>query len=401
MRLALLAFVLAGALVSAPAAAAPRPGTADDLEARAREYSRGRYALFFARQAVGFATLALLLAIGLSARLRDAAESVASRPWAVVAVYWVLFLLVTSLLAFPLQLYGGFLRERRFDFARQSLAGWMGDWAKGLLVGAVLGGALVVAIYAVLRRFPRRAWLIASAVAIAFLVFSMVIAPVVLAPMFNRFRPLPSSPLKSRILDLARRQGVPAREVYEVDASRQSAHTNAYVSGLLGTRRIVLYDTLLSRDTPDEIVTVVGHELGHAVLHHIPNGIAFGSALILLLAAVTQRLFSRIAAGGRFGIRGLADPAGLPLIILIASVLGFLLSPALNGFSRRQEHAADAFALESTRDPDAFVSALMKFHTLDLSEMDPPPAIEWWLYTHPSLAHRIEFCRVWKREHGR
>src|SRR5450830_551338 len=136
LRLALLAFVLAGALVSAPAAAAPRPGTADDLEARAREYSRGRYALFFARQAVGFATLALLLATGLSARLRDAAESVASRPWAVVAVYWVLFLLVTSLLAFPLQLYGGFLRERRFDFARQSLAGWMGDWAKGLLVGA-------------------------------------------------------------------------------------------------------------------------------------------------------------------------------------------------------------------------------------------------------------------------
>ena len=368
---------------------------------RSREYSRGRYAIYFARTALDFALLGVFLATGFAAKLRDRAEGISRRAWAVVAITFAGFVLALSIASLPLDAWAGYFRERSYGFARQTFLGWLGDWGKGVAVGIVLGGLLAVAVYAAIRRAPRRAWLVGSAIAIVFMVFSVVIAPVVLAPLFNTFRPLPDGALKSRILSLARSQGVPAEGVYEVDASRQSAHTNAYVSGLFGTRRIVLYDTLLARDTPDEIVTVVGHELGHAVEHHIAKGLVAGSLLILVCAAAIQALFLRIARGGRFGIRGLADPAGLPLLVLLVSALGFLLSPAVNAFSRMQEHAADAFALDVTRDPDAFASALAKFHTVDLSEMNPPPAIEWFLFTHPSLAHRIAFCEEWKREHPR
>jgi STE24 endopeptidase len=387
---------------SEPRQPQPAASEAPAPNPRAKAYSHGGYALYFVAEAWRFAVLLIVLATGLSARLRDSAERISKRRGIAVFLYFALFAVVTALLALPLDMYGGYFRERRYGFAHQTPLAWLGEQGKALALTIVFGGLVLMLVYAVIRRFPRRWWIGAAGVAIAFAIVAMAIAPVFIAPLFNRFTPLPDSPLKHEILELAHSQGIPAKNVYEVDASRQSGHTNAYVAGLLGTQRIVLYDTILKTDTPREILAVLGHEMGHYVLDHVWKGIAFFSALILLGAWLVQRLFRRLSArfGGRWGIRGVSDPAGLPLILLILSIYGFVLTPATNAFSRHLEHQADAFSLRVDGDPDAMITALRKFNTHDLSEYDPPPFIELWLYTHPSLEHRIEFCQRWKTEHG-
>lgn len=394
-----------GSTAPAAASVSPAPAPAPSIPAdqsRQKEYSHGRYALHFLGDAWGFAILLLVLAAGWSARMRDWARAVTRRRAGIVFLYVAFFTVATSLLSLPLELYEDYFREKRYGFSHQTLAQWTGDWGKALGLGVLFGGLFAVAVYAVIRKFPRGYWLGISAVAVLFVVLSMAVFPVFIAPLFNKFTPLPAGPLKTNLLNLAHAQGIPAKDVYEVDASRQSGHTNAYVAGLLGTQRIVLYDTILKTDTPEEILTVMGHEMGHYVLNHIWKGVAFFSVLIIAGAWLIKMLFERLADryGDRWGFHEVSDVAGLPLILLILSVYSFLLTPAINAFSRSQEHQADAFGLAVTRDPDAMASAFRKFNAIDLSEYDPPRFIELWLYTHPSLEHRIEFCEEWKREHG-
>jgi Zn-dependent protease with chaperone function len=379
----------------------PQPSEeASSGQSRPKEYSRGRYALYFADTAWGLLILLILLATGLSARFRDWARHASGHPSAVVFLYFVFFLTFVSVLSLPLDLYGGYFREKRFGFANQTLAGWMGDWGKSFAVSLVFGGLFLIVLYAVMRKLPKTYWLAGSAVAILFVIVSMAVYPVFIAPLFNRFTPLPECPLKEKLLAMAQGEGIPARDVYEVDASRQSAHTNAYVAGLLGTQRIVLYDTILKTDTPAEIETVMAHEMGHYVLHHVWKMIAFLSVLILAAFWLISRLYPVLAVrfAGRWGFREISDVAGLPLLLLLLGAMQFLATPGINAFSRHLEHEADAFSLRVTKDPDDLISAFRKFNTIDLSEYDPPPFIEFWLYTHPSLEHRIEFAERWKKE---
>ena len=380
-------FLLAAAFLSTPALA----GDADDL---AKRYSRGNYALYFLANCWGFAVLGLILLAGLGPKFRSWAEKVSRGPNRVVFFTSAILTVALALAELPLRFYRGYLREKSYGFARQGVLGWLGDWAKGLAIGVVLGGLFFVALYAVVRKFPKRYWLVAAVVAIVFLVIAVAVEPVFLAPLFNRFTPLPPGPLKTRLLDLAHSHGIPAKDVFEVDASRQSAHTNAYVSGLLGTQRIVIYDTLLKTETAREVVATMGHEMGHYVLHHVWKGLALASLGVLAVCGLVALLYPRLT---RLPI---SDPAGLPLVVLLVSLLSFLSTPIGDGYSRRIEHEADAFGLDVTRDPDAAESSLRKFNTIDLSEYDPPRFVEWWYYTHPSLRHRIEFCEQWKREHG-
>ncbi len=413
LRVAVLLAAIAAPRITAaaPAPAAPPRGdifaTRERVEiprdqSRQKKYAHGAYALSIAGAAWGFFVLLFLLRSRLSAAFRDRARAIArGGVHRAVFVYFAIFTAVTALLTLPLDAYGGYFREKRFGFARQSFLSWLGDWGKGVGLGVVMGGVFAVALYAVIRRFRRTWWLIGAAVAMAFTIFAVAVEPVFIAPLFNKFTPLPAGPLKTRLLDLAHAEGIPAHDVYEVDASRQSAHTNAYVAGLLGTERIVIYDTLLKTETPREVVAVMGHEMGHYVLHHVAKGLAFAGALILLGAWLVRKFYAPVADrhGAEWGIGPIEDPAGLPLVLLIVSVYSFLAAPAVNAFSRREEHQADVFSLEVVRDPDALAAGFAKFNTHDLSEYDPPRIIELWFYTHPSLEHRIEFCEEWKRRH--
>jgi STE24 endopeptidase len=366
-----------------------------DRQQLAKQYSRGWYWFYFINQGYTFLILFLVLWTGFSARLRRWAERVTERRWGIILTYSGLLIILLTLLFFPFDLYA-FLREKRYGFATQDFTGWLGDELKELAVALVLGLPAILAMYTVFKQAPRRWWFWGSGVLIGFVIFTVAIAPVFIAPVFNTFEPLRDQALRQRILTLAHKQGIPADEVYQVDASRQSTHTNAYVVGLLGTQRIVLYDTLLENFTPEEVEFVIAHEMGHYRLNHIWKGIGLASLLIVIGMWLLYRIVPKIIHRyqHRFGFTELADVASLPLVALLVSVSSFALDPLSHSVSRYMERQADLFGLQAAPHPEAALSVFKKFETLDLAEVDPPPFIEFWLYSHPSLKHRLEAARA-------
>lgn len=363
----------------------------DERRQQARQYSRGWYWFYFITQAYLWFLLWLMLRTGWSAQLRRWVSRVI--PWrcGVVPMYGAVFILLMNLLLWPFDWFA-FWRETQYGFANQSFAEWLSDWFKQLAVIFVLGVPAVWIIYTVFDQAPRRWWLWGSGVLIGWVIIVVAIAPVFIAPLFNAFEPIKDPVLRQRILGLAHQHHIPVDDVLQMDASRQSRHTNAYVIGLWGTQRIVLYDTLLQHFTAEEIEFVMAHEIGHYRLNHIWKGIGLaGLAIVIglwLLHRVAPRVIERYQT--RFGFNQLADVASLPLLLLLVALATFAAAPLINGVSRWMEHHADLFALRAAPHPEAALSVFEKFETLDLSEADPPLLIEFWLYSHPSLKRRIE-----------
>jgi STE24 endopeptidase len=268
---------------------------------------------------------------------------------------------------------------------------------KGFGVACVAALIFLLPVWAAIRRWPRAWWAIGSAIGVALSIVAIAVAPVFIAPLFNTFTPLKDASLKLRILEMAHREGIPADDVYEVDASRQSRHDNAYVVGLLGTQRIVLYDTLLAGYSPEEVQFVMGHEMGHYVLNHMWKGVAFAALVIVTGFFLLHRLLHRVI--GRHAPRlGYASPAAIaavPLVLLLFSVYAFAIQPIESAVSRHMEHQADVFGLKAIQDLPASrgvaVSAFQKMAARNLSDPDPPAIVEWWLYSHPSMGSRIRF----------
>ena len=367
---------------------------------RARTYARGRQILAVVETLAGLLVLSLFVAGGLGRRFEVLASRTTASANLKVAIVAVLLTAALYAGTFPLALYA-FLRERRFGFATQGLGAWLSDQGKGLLVGALLQAILVTVVYVAIRKLPRLWWLAGAGIGVLFVIFVLAVAPVVVDPLFNTFRPLRDADLRARILKMAQARRIPADEVYEMDASRQSRHTNAYVAGLLGSQRIVLYDTLLERFAPREIEFVMAHEMGHYALRHIWRSIVWATLAIVLGAFLVDRLAR--AAAARFpsiGAGSLESPASLPLLVLIASVLFVLLTPLANAYSRRLEREADRFGLELTRDPLAAASCFVKFARYDLGIFRVDPWVEAILYTHPSLGERIQAAREYARTHS-
>jgi STE24 endopeptidase len=223
--------------------------------------------------------------------------------------------------------------------------------------------------------------------------FGIFVAPLIIDPMFNKFTPLPSGPLRVRIERLATQAGIPHAPIYVVDKSRQTRTTNAYVTGLGASARIVIWDTTLQQLPPDEVVGIVGHEMGHYVLKHIPWGFAETVAGLLVLLPLTGRIVGWALAkrGNQWRLRGMTDLAAVPVFLLTVSVLGFLADPITNGLSRRMEHQADAYGLAATRNGPALARAFVYFASHDLSDPYPPPLVKFWLFSHPPIGERINF----------
>lgn len=357
--------------------------------------------------------LALLVFTGASARLRTIVQQairrfhpdIAARPWPLMLVYAALLVLLIEAAGLPFEFYLGFVREHAFGFSHLGAAAWWAEWGKTVLVALALSVPAILLAYALLRRWQRRWgqrwWLPLWGLCVLFAIFSVAIEPVFIAPLFNRFTPLPQGSLRTKILSMAHQAGIPARQVYVVDRSRQSGHTNAYVVGVLGTERIVLYDTILKAQTPREIEFVMGHEMGHYVLHHLWKGLAFTAALLLVVLFLTAKGFTWAVRRWQPGIEGVSDVAGLPLLLLLLGGLLFLASPLSNGFSRWEEHRADAFGLQICQCPQTAVCGFEREIDTDLIDPDPPRWIEWWYFTHPSQQERIEFARQWGERHRR
>ncbi len=400
LALATVAAVVVVVAISAQPKEEPK-GEPKKIEVRITDemirHSRIRETLYFVGVAYSFAALALLLLSGASRKMRDLAARVTARPFPMAMLYIVLLTLAMTILELPLVYYSSFVVPHQFDLTDQSLGAWIGDEAKALAVNLVIG-AIVGALALLVIRRVRRWWLALWIGSIPLILLMVVIQPIVLDPIFNKFEPLKNERLRDDLLELASRAGIEGGRVYQVDKSKQTKTMNAYVNGIGPTKRIVMWDTLLAKMTEDEVLGVMGHEMGHYVLKHMWKGLAFGLAVSLVVFFIGQKIYDRGLAkrGARWGITGPGDPASVPWLLLILAVISFLLSPVLSGYSRRMEHQSDIFALELTRNNEALARAFVKLAEDSKRDPSPHPFIEFWRYTHPPIEKRIDFALSYK-----
>ena len=369
--------------------------------ARSNAYFEGGYWLVLWDFLIASAISLLLLNLRWSARMRDLAERITRFHWLQRALYWVQFLLVTTLLGFPWEYYENFVREHKYGLATQTFGPWMGDEVKGLFVNLVAGGIAVMVLFAIVRRLPRSWWIWGSAATLALMVAAISIGPVYIQPIFNKVTRLNDPKVTGPILSMAHANGISTNDVYEIDASRQTTRMSANVSGFANTMRITLNDNLLRRGSPEEIQAVMGHEMGHYVLNHIPKTIVFFIIVVVGSFAYLRWALGWALArwGERWQIREISDPAILPLVMLLTGILFFVLTPIMNTQVRTQEKEADMFGLNASRQPDGFAQAAI--HLSEYRKMRPGKLEEWIFYDHPSGYNRIHSAMVWKGENLR
>ncbi len=382
------------------AASGVAPLSAAEL-ARARQYLYGGIAWSVASEFWMLALLAAAYFSGVTARFRTWLEKAISHQpsaisrhsasaWAVTALVTAALFTVILGLLLPFDFYISYHRERVFGFQHLAMGAWFGQWVTALVLTVVVGVMVASIGYAWVRKRggPRwwvKFWIVVSVA----VVLAVAIDPLVIAPLFNQFTVVQNPEIRADIEALARKAGIPHAAILEMNASHDSAHANAYVVGILGSQRIVVYDTLLREETPAEIEFTVSHEIGHYVLHHLWKGIVFTIGLLFVLFAMLGWWFPRWAAIAKGDSP--ADPAALPLILLILLGLLFLASPATNGFSRWEEHQADAFGIRLSQKPRAAVSGFEKEEHTDLIYPDPPGWMVWFFFNHPSQQARINF----------
>ena len=366
--------------------------------ARSDAYYEGGYWLMLWDFLFGLLLAWALLGWRLSARMRDFAARLTRFRWAQTALYAIQYFILTTVVTLPWAAYEGYVREHQYGMSNQGVADWLGDQAKGLIITLIFGTVAAVAIYAVIRKLPKTWWLWGSAVAILFLIFQIAIGPTYLEPVFNKFYPLAESPLKQRILSLARANGIPVEQVYEFDASKQTTKMSAHVSGIAGSAQISLNDNLINRAAPEEVEAVIGHEMGHYVLNHGYKGVLAFGVLVVIGFAFMSWAFGRVTLkfGERWGFRDVADVAGLPLLVALFSVYVFALTPLFNTITRSMEAEADAFGLNAARQPDGAAQAAL--HLAEYRKMQPGPLEEVIFFDHPSGWNRIHRAMVWKAE---
>jgi STE24 endopeptidase len=355
-----------------------------DKRAKSDAYFEGGYWLLLWNFLLGAVIAVFLLASRISARMRDFAERLTRFKSLQVMLYALLFTIITTILGFPLEVYQSFFREHAYGLATHTFGLWMGDQLKALIAALILNAFLLVGLYFVFRIAPRLWWAFGTVVAILFFV------------LFNKYQPLTDAKIRDPILALARANQIPVTQVYEFDASRQTKKISANVAGLFGTTRIALNDNLLNECTLPEIRYVMGHEMGHYVLNHTMK-LLDGFTIFAFLGFVLARTAFDSAIrrwGVRWNIRGIADPAGFPLLVLIFLAFGFVLTPFINTVSRMTEIEADAFGLNTSREADGMAQAALKLAAY--RKLNPGPIEEVIFYDHPSGRARIRMAMDWK-----
>ncbi|HEX7157866.1 MAG TPA: M48 family metallopeptidase [Edaphobacter sp.] len=370
-----------------------------ERRAKSDAYFEGGYWLILWDLVVTVVVMWLLLRFRWSARMRNLAERITRLRPLQTALYWIQFFIVTSVLSFPMTVYEGFFRERKYDLMNQTFGGWMRDQVVGLAVGLVLGAILMIPLFGIVRRLGRTWWVWGAALTILFVAFVSLIAPVYVAPLFNQYKTLQDARIKDSILSMARANGIPARDVYEFDASKQSNRVSANVSGFAGTMRISLNDNLLNRCTLPEIETTMGHEMGHYVLNHAYKGLVmFGVVIVIAFALLNWAIgFALARWGAAWEIRGIGDVAVLPLAVIVFSLFFFLATPITNTITRTMEFEADMYGLNAARRPDAEANVDMLLG--EYRKLNPGTVEEFLFYDHPSGRTRITAAMQWKAEH--
>lgn len=365
---------------------------------QAKRYARERQSLSIVNLLTTAILIGILLLTPLGFALRDALRGAAGwqpisgwQPVLVGAYFLVLFAVATSL-SLPTSYYGGVILSHRYGLSTQTRRAWATDYVKGLAISLPFELAAVEFVYFLLAATPDAWWIWTGIAVLVVTVLLANVAPILFVPLFYKLTPLPDGEVRQMTLDLAARAGTRIRGVYEMRMSAKTTAANAMVMGLGNTRRVVIGDTLLDRYTPSEIEVVVAHELGHQVHNDIPQLILVES-LTTLGGLFVVNLALHAIVGAVPGYAGLADAATMPLLAAALGVFGLVTLPITNGFSRWVEYRADVYALDTTRNPRAFVSAMTRLANQNLAELEPSPLIEFFLYNHPATGRRLALGR--------
>ncbi|MEP6502832.1 MAG: M48 family metallopeptidase [Betaproteobacteria bacterium] len=370
-----------------------------DVVARSNNYFEGGYWLQLWNFLLGLAVSWLLLRGKTSARVRDWCQRTGRIGVVRDALYGAFFALASWVLTLPLTIYEGYFREHQYEMATQTFGPWFVDQLKGLGV-AMIGLALAVALlYAVIRRAGERWWLWGTGAALALIVVTTLVAPVWIDPLFNTYKPVSDPAIKEAVLAMAKADGVAVDNVYEFDASQQTTRVSANVSGILGSAAVRLNDNLLRTSMP-EIRAVMGHELGHYVMNHIYKAICEMAIVIFIVFILSKWAMDKLLArhGGAWGLKGVADVAGLPLFVAVLSVFMFLATPIVNTLVRTQEIEADRFGLNLAREPHGEAEVDLKL--TEYRKPDPGPIEEFMFFDHPSTRFRIHDAMRWRQAMG-
>lgn len=411
MRITLLAAILVLSLCAAIEAQTsgtpPATPSTDTHTARvavpeptpeALSYYRSGNVLWVVNNVWGLLLPSLILYFGVSARMREWATR-RGRKWIIaIALYFIAFTVITFVADLPLSYYQGFVREHAYGLSNQTFGKWARDEVTGLLVG-IVGGILFLWVpYLLLWKSPRRWWLYTGLAAVPFIVLVVLVQPIWIDPLFNTFGPMKDKTLEADILRLAEQAGIEGSRVFEVAKSEDTNAVNAYVAGFGTTKRIVLWDTILAKLNREQLLVVMGHEMGHYVLNHIWKQLLILPALIIAALWAVHRSSAWLITRYRqqFGFSELADIASLPLILVLFSVASLVVTPIALAVSRHFEHEADRFGLEITHDNYAAASAFVKLQQENLGVPRPGPLFVWWRASHPTLGDRIDFSNDYR-----
>jgi Zn-dependent protease with chaperone function len=385
-----------------PMASVPERVPVPEPSAQAIAYYESGNRLWAVGQLWNLAVPLFVLLSGLSVRMRRLAARIASHWIGTIVVFALLYRLFDWIVSRPLGFYGGYIRPHAYGLSNLSFEKWLTDSAITLGVSSLVGALIALGLYTCIRKFPRRWWLAVTVALVPFTLFSVLVQPLWVAPLYNDFGPMKDKALEGEILGLADRSGIEGSRVFGVNKSVETRTVNAYVTGFLASKRIVLWDTLLERLDEDEVLFVMAHEMGHYVLDHVLLGVALATLLSGLGLYLLQRLVPWVLRrwGERLGVVRLTDVAALPLLLVLIELGSFAARPVALAVSRSFEHEADRFALELTQKSHAGATAFVKLQQTNLSIPRPGPWFVWWRASHPSLGDRIDFAndyRPWQR----
>ncbi|HZI81663.1 MAG TPA: M48 family metallopeptidase [Vicinamibacterales bacterium] len=387
LLVALALLIPAGAMAQSGHVPVPEPSD------KALAYHQSGNVIWVASTIWGLLVPAALLWTGFSARMRDWARAIGRKWFFVVAAYWVIFTLVSTVIDLPRVYYVSFVRQHAYDLSNQTLGKWASDQLANLAVTLVIGGIALWVPYLLLRKSPQRWWLYTSILAVPFIVTIVLVQPLWIDPLFNTFGPMQDKALEADILQLADRSGIEGGRVFEVAKSEDTKQLNAYVNGFGATKRIVLWDTIIKALDRPQLLVVMGHEMGHYVLNHVWKLILLLSLTIFGMTYVIHRLAGALIRkhGARFGFTELGDVASLPLVLLLVGAVSLVTDPLTLAVSRHFEHEADRFALEITRGNHAGATAFAIMQQENLAVPRPGRLYTWFRASHPPIGERIDF----------